>query len=327
MRFLKQHPDVKAEFDAFDPSMTMEPDTTVTFHGKADLKKNGEDKTRFNSGIITPENYEQWFIAYAEGDLSDTERHQTESFVKTNPSYAREFKIFNAIRLSPESDIHYPAKDSLKQRKKKRSMWLPQYFAYAAAIAILFGIFQLTKQNEPARQTETITTLAVIDAGNIRIDQPPAGLVPEETTSSKNRAMVVGPALEKPAIRQGAIHPVNTIKSEQLVITQDAPLGVAKRFDLTSEYYYQTVQEDLEYLVAYKDYKQKNFFGKLAYRVGHRIAPGDSNFIIDPDFSLGNILSRGVYELNELATIQHIKSDFFELKYKRSRRDGSESIE
>mgnify|MGYP006277726533 CR=1 FL=1 len=322
MRFLEQHPELKAEFDAFDPALIIEPDASVIFPGKAGLKKKAEDQNHPLFNTITSDNYKWWFISYAEGDLSDNERRKTERFVKSYPSYAREFEIYKALKLKPENTIHYPNKDSLKQKSKKRSRWLPGYFPYAtaAAIAILFGILQLTKQKQPERQIDTITKMVERKADNITQKQQPLSMETQKTMPVKEITGVASKADNKP-IQHDAINPLDEIKSEQLAITHDATLNINKRFDLTSEYYYQTVQEDLEYLVAYKEYQQKNFFGKLAHRVGHRVAPGNDNFIIDQDFSWVNILTRGVHELNELASTQHIKSDIFELKHKRTRKN------
>lgn len=124
LAFLEAEPDLKAEFDAFE-MVSLPGMEEVTFEGKASLKR----------GEVTPDNYEWYFAAYAEGDLSAGDRRAVEGFAASSPQMQREFDLMQKVRLQPDQAIVFPGKEGLKHRKV-----IPLYsqmMRYAAVAAVL----------------------------------------------------------------------------------------------------------------------------------------------------------------------------------------------
>lgn len=62
--------------------------------------------------VINRNNYEAYFLLYADNELSPAERQAVEAFVLLHPDLAAEFKALQGTRLQPDNII-FPAKDLL----------------------------------------------------------------------------------------------------------------------------------------------------------------------------------------------------------------------
>ena len=100
--FLDAHPELKEEFEAFD-MVGLIPDT-VAFPDRESLKR----------GMVTPANYEWYFAAYVEGDLSDDERAAVDYFASGSAEMARELRIMQLSVLGTDQAVAFPGKSSLK---------------------------------------------------------------------------------------------------------------------------------------------------------------------------------------------------------------------
>lgn len=146
LAFLEAEPDLKAEFDTFE-MVSLPGMEEVTFEGKASLKR----------GEITPDNYEWYFAAYAEGDLSPEDRSAVEAFAASRPQMQREFGLMQKVRLQPDQAIAFPGKEGLKHRKV-----IPLYsqmMRYAAAAAVLLFMATLFFVQGPRLQDPQLAVL------------------------------------------------------------------------------------------------------------------------------------------------------------------------
>ena len=131
MAFLAAEPDLKAEFDEFE-MVSLQGLDEVVFEGKASLKR----------GEVTPDNYEWYFAAYAEGDLKPEEVAAVETFAASNPQMQRELHLMMKTRLQAEPSIVFPEKDSLKRRKViPLYTQMMRYGAAAAVILLMATVF------------------------------------------------------------------------------------------------------------------------------------------------------------------------------------------
>jgi hypothetical protein len=103
LAFLEAEPDLKAEFDTFE-MVSLPGMEEVTFEGKASLKR----------GEVTPDNYEWYFAAYAEGDLDAVDRSAVEAFAARSPKMQREFKLMQQVRLQPDQNHSISRKGRLE---------------------------------------------------------------------------------------------------------------------------------------------------------------------------------------------------------------------
>lgn len=129
MRFLDDHADLKVEFYDFE-LLELPKDRGLRFPGKEALKKpvslepNGKASPdqpfelrieKPAASLVTPENYEELFAAYVEGDLDARAAAAVEAFSIEDDFYRRELEMMKAAVLVPDDHVSYPAKSKLKR--------------------------------------------------------------------------------------------------------------------------------------------------------------------------------------------------------------------
>ncbi|MCB9014497.1 MAG: hypothetical protein H6541_01795 [Lentimicrobiaceae bacterium] len=134
--FFEQNPDLKeeaAEIGLF----TLEPEARLTFEFAEALKQPADnDAIHLNTG-----NYEHYFIAAHEGDLSEKGTVAVEQFLNQHAELRHEFNLYKAARLRPNKEIYYPAKAELKRKVIAAWRNIFYYGAAAASILILISIY------------------------------------------------------------------------------------------------------------------------------------------------------------------------------------------
>ncbi len=159
MRFLDEHADLKVEFFDFE-LVELPKERGLRFPGKDALKKPvGHGETIFASAdepfrlrpgptnpgvLITPENYEELFAAYIEGDLDGETADAVEAFAKKNDFYRRELEMMEAAVLVPDDQVSYPAKSKLKRHFIGVLAGRLRPYASAAAAVLLLAVLLYT---------------------------------------------------------------------------------------------------------------------------------------------------------------------------------------
>ncbi len=139
MQFLDENPDIKEEFEKFE-SVSLEPEP-VAFKGKSELKQ----KIIVPVGGINEDNFENFFIAWHENDLSRKEQESVEQFISKNSFLKKEFEQFGSLKVAPDKAVVYGDKEVLYHRKKAIPLfWIS---SAAAVLLVLFAIFGLLKNN------------------------------------------------------------------------------------------------------------------------------------------------------------------------------------
>ncbi len=157
-RFLKFNPDLNEELQSFK-ILSVTPGEIV-FPGKDKLRKEipGKDDS------VSEQNFEMHCIAYLEGDLTQIQRSEFESFLEKNPEMTGVLNTFK-FTFIPAENIVYPGKARLKHdRSRIFYLRLLVPLAAAAAIAVLFLIGpenqstpdQLASNMEPEKKAEEI---------------------------------------------------------------------------------------------------------------------------------------------------------------------------
>lgn len=331
MRFLEAHPDLKEEFYNFDENVVLQADANITFPKKDTLKKQEAAKEK-----PEPKDYESWFIAYAEGDLNREEQQQVERFVHEHPSLKQEFLLYQKLSLKTDSGIRYPAKKQLKKKSRRERTLLVRYAGYAAAAAILIfaGLFWLMRQEAPERQEKNISQLPHYEAEKISGNQTPYEQPPKLIRNDADK-VITEPLSGNERNQMGRLTQMEPLTEEKLNLNNRSITNISPRYEQTTEYYYQTVMQDLEYLEALGEYKEKSLPGKLFYRIKNAIAPPEDYYVISEGFSplkLLGITSKSFGEvatntLPENITIENnnsntkkygIKTGIFEITHKRT---------
>ncbi|MCF8217399.1 MAG: hypothetical protein K9I29_03725 [Bacteroidales bacterium] len=109
MLFLDENPDIKAEAEGLDMTVNPVDEQSPVYDEKAALKQPVTD----DSGTITEDNYETWFIAFVEGNLSNDEKSHLHTYLNQNPEKQKELELFKATKLQPE-EVTFENKSQLK---------------------------------------------------------------------------------------------------------------------------------------------------------------------------------------------------------------------
>ena len=68
---------------------------------------------------IDRHNYEEWFLLYADDELSAADRREVEAFMERNPDLAGELEILRQLKLDPSEGPAFPGKASLYRQEEE----------------------------------------------------------------------------------------------------------------------------------------------------------------------------------------------------------------
>src|ERR1700753_968846 len=71
--------------------------------------------------MINRNNYEEYFLLYADNELSAADKKAVEEFIDENPDLAAELNTLSQLKFHPEQDIFFGDKDSLFREPAKNS--------------------------------------------------------------------------------------------------------------------------------------------------------------------------------------------------------------
>ena len=128
--FLILNPEIADEIEALRDFETLESSSGPSFD-KSALKIDFSGSKNINEA-----NYEELLILSVEGQLNDMESEEIKSFITSNSVIAKEYSLYQKTILSPDLDIVYPSKSSLR---KSIPLWqnTSQIVYRAAAIALI----------------------------------------------------------------------------------------------------------------------------------------------------------------------------------------------
>jgi hypothetical protein len=133
MLFLDAHPELKEELEGLE-MVSLEPDNQISFTAKDSLKK----PLLVAVGKINEHNYEEFFVAGAEGDLSKSDMLALSSFLEKNPGLMKDYENIRQCRLQPDKQVVFANKALLK--KTILVPFFTQRIYYGVAIAASLGL-------------------------------------------------------------------------------------------------------------------------------------------------------------------------------------------
>ncbi|NTW25100.1 MAG: hypothetical protein HGA37_10390 [Lentimicrobium sp.] len=144
--FLEQNPDLKDEFHELD-QISLKADTDIQYNLK-ELLLQPADVDAIN---ISTDNYNFYFIAASEGDLSEKGMLAVKQFISNHPELKPVLEIFTALKLVADPGIRFP--DTVKLRKSTLVKSSIKYLIFAgsaaASILLLISLF-LRLEPQPA---------------------------------------------------------------------------------------------------------------------------------------------------------------------------------
>jgi len=131
-RFVDEHPDLKEEWELL-LQCRISPDEMPSFSGKEQLLR--------SASLINLNNYEEYFMLYADNELGDAEKIAVEKFASQNEKLRKEFSYILRSRMIPDREIVFEGKEMLyRSEKDTKRIILPWYrMATAACILLIAG--------------------------------------------------------------------------------------------------------------------------------------------------------------------------------------------
>lgn len=146
--FLEQNPDLKEEASDL-ASISLKPDAEILFNYK-DVLVQPADKDAIH---LNSSNYNHYFVAACEGDLSEVGLKAVESFILSNPGLRSDYELFRLARLKADKKILYPEHSSLK----KSVFIINGRFIYLGAVAaVILLLFTVYIRLEPVRNISIV---------------------------------------------------------------------------------------------------------------------------------------------------------------------------
>lgn len=134
--FLEQNPDIKEEVEGINEIVLgNEPQTGYPF--KEALKADFDQ----DAALITEENYNYYFIAFHENDLSETGKRNVETFLNDHPTLRAGFDLFARCRVTADQGIKFPGREEIKKPVPLISMGFMHYAVLAASVLILISVY------------------------------------------------------------------------------------------------------------------------------------------------------------------------------------------
>lgn len=152
--------------------------------------------------MITWENYEEYMILLADGELSAEEERELLQFVANNPKLQAELAAYEGAHLVPDETVVFANKEELlKPLPKKKAVVLNQWWLYSAAACVLIGVFIFITQR-PSTQNEN-NSVALDKPTN---NAPKQQSLPQVDTSNRP---VVAAQLQKTSTKLPVYHSTN----------------------------------------------------------------------------------------------------------------------
>jgi len=256
MAFIEEHQKIKEEFETF-VNIGIEP---------VDAKYDAKEKLKKNPVIASPnineENYEEYFIAYFEGDLSANEQTDVMAFVDANPALKKEFEIHNKLFLHDSPVIVYTDKAGLKRKAAIAINW--QIAGVAAAILILFGLFNLfdTGNSVTPDRSENNKNLPELQSKTIVADLKRN----EAVTIIKKSAQYAETTIANNVISRSELIVLNALPSQSPDLKISHSIGYPDLMEYKTEY------SDLtNALASVNKPKRKNAFGRVIQNLSRKL--------------------------------------------------------
>lgn len=159
--------------------------------------------------MVTWENYEEYMMMAADGELGETELQALHAFVAQHPELKQELAAYMATQLVPDTELVYENKESLMKRGGGRTMSLRNLWVSGAAAAVILMVaITITKQkrNEegplPVAHNQTATPAPAVPDSAEELHSNPVNPVTIENVATNKQPVKEEkktPVIKKPA--------------------------------------------------------------------------------------------------------------------------------
>lgn len=177
--------------------------------------------------MVNLENYEEYLLTEADGELNEAERKALYAFLEQHPELKKELDAYMSVRLVPDTNLMYADKERLLKKEQTRGsvVGFNRMFAYGAAAMLLIAlaIFALNQQPEPVHIAKTEPEIQ-------KTTTPPVPVTDEKPAEEKILHSPVSPVTNEKAAQQAARPVLVRAKTKKTVmpVAQPAPEVIAK---------------------------------------------------------------------------------------------------
>ncbi|RTL58496.1 MAG: hypothetical protein EKK37_09175 [Sphingobacteriales bacterium] len=210
--FLESNPDLKAELQSIlDSKLHSE---HISFFNKAALYK--------NDSFITAENYESYFLLYADDELTDEERKETEKYAASTPALQKEFDSIQQTRLVADKEIVFADKSVLYRQEEPARIMRISWMRVAVAAAVIgiilsAGVLLFNKKTDDiSRGLANKELPADNKAGEKNVVPKTTAVSPTNATEEEKNTAAVDKNSKKPVVEKNEWKQQQTITSKSL---------------------------------------------------------------------------------------------------------------
>jgi len=117
--------------------------------------------------MVTMENYEEYLLLHADGELSEAEEKALAAFMTEHPELRREMELYMATKVLPDAGMVYEGKEQLL-KKPARVIAFGQWRSVAAAASIAaLAVLAIWKWQQP-----NTTNINIVQVNNINTTAP-----------------------------------------------------------------------------------------------------------------------------------------------------------
>lgn len=174
--------------------------------------------------MVTWENYEEYMVLHADGELQATEEEALMAFVAEHPELKDELELCGAVKLAPDTTIVYANKEALMKpvpaTKKVIVMPMWQRYAVAAGVAaiICLSVLKFKESGVEPVEVARINTTA-----------------PATNNASNGNSTAAEPVIEQKPIQDAPIATTEKVSKYEVVVAAK-PKSVRKREEIKREY-------------------------------------------------------------------------------------------
>jgi len=268
MVFLEVYPDLKDELETFE-LMKVIPDNDIRIENKNFLKK----KSYIPTQNIGNSNYEEWLVAYIEGDLTLEDTNEFKDFLEKNPTARLELNIFRKTVLKP-GPVEFENKQSLKKSGifLLYSRQIVYTVSIAASILLFFGLYFIgdIKTNSRVAEAEMNIKLQPLQITKLNTGSTAFHEIPSPKISEISYG-IIEPNLESKAKKSDNISRLAAIRQNSFVQIEDTDVYyISNKYDVT----YMLNESESSTI---NNFEKKSFIGRFISSTVSKLVPAGNS--------------------------------------------------
>ncbi|MBN8672228.1 MAG: hypothetical protein J0L80_16205 [Chitinophagales bacterium] len=139
--------------------------------------------------MVNLENYEEYMMMYADGELNEAETKALMDFVAANPELAKELEAYSATKLVPDTTMVYANKDQLMKAPPAggRTIGMRTWWMYAAAAAVLLFTVTIMRQGGDTADSPVVVSNTPATTQPVSTQPTQTSVIEYNTEKDSNR--------------------------------------------------------------------------------------------------------------------------------------------